>query len=342
MSERAFETNDPDNPQTAPTSVFPQTPAQTSPTMRIDIDEHIEEEPATVPLPPRPAEPAPASYPPAEPPIDDGNGGGDAGDNNKPRKKWPIITAIIVAVALVAGICGAIVYSNKHAEALVRCRAAVADFSDARKRLVNTTKNLSAVQRWALDTLGVDGMIDAVAKAAGAAEGTVSTEGCATNATITQLNLVADTVTSATTSLNESVNDITKQQKEQDNLLNGSDWKKKALEFINGSPNADSSADTKDDSASDDANNDVDNAKRGFRDSLEHAKGLLSSFKQQYGDSAAGKKISEGLQSAIDAAEKLDLSPITNSRIYKAGKATLDEAISVVNNWIDTQAAKAK
>ena len=162
MSERAYESNDPDNPQTTPTSVFPQT----SPTMRIDIDEHIEEEPATVPLPPRPAEPVPASYPPAEPPVDDDNGGGDAGDSNKPRNKWPIVTAIIVAIALVAGICGAIAYSNKHAEALVRCRAAVADFSDARKKLVNTTKNLSAVQQWALDTLGVDGMIDAVAKAA--------------------------------------------------------------------------------------------------------------------------------------------------------------------------------
>ena len=98
----------------------------------------------------------------------------------------------------------------------------------------------------------------------------------------------------------------------------------------------------KTDKTTDDADDDTSAAKKGFKDSLEHAKGLLASVKQQYGSSEAGKRISEGLQSAIDAAEKLDLSPITNSKIYKAAKVTLDEAIATVSNWIDSQAAKAQ
>ncbi|ATU21096.1 hypothetical protein BcFMB_00690 [Bifidobacterium choerinum] len=260
-----------------------------------------------------------------------------------------MVTAVVVVVALIAGVCGAIVYSNKHSEALVRCRTAVSDFSAARKKLVDTTKNLSSTQQWVLDALGVNGMIDAVADAASAAEQTISTEGCATNATITQLNLVADTVNSTTDSLNKSVSEITKQQEEQRSLLDSGDWRKKAMEWLGGSgTDESSSAETdgadgdKTDKTTDDADDDTSAAKKGFKDSLEHAKGLLASVKQQYGSSEAGKRISEGLQSAIDAAEKLDLSPITNSKIYKAAKVTLDEAIATVSNWIDSQAAKAQ
>ena len=366
MSERRYEPTDPEAPTpeaptsddtaafpatSAPTEAMPQAMPQTMPTTRIDIEERISESPAAVALPPRPAEPAPVSFPPAEPPSadngdDDGDGADGGANPGKPRRRWPIVTAIVVVVALIAGVCGAIVYSNKHAEALLRCRTAVSDFSDARKKLVDTTKNLSAVQQWVLDTLGVDGMIDAVADAAGAAEQTVSTEGCAANATITQLNLVADTVSNTTDSLNKSGAEITKQQEKQRDLLGSGDWKKKAMEWLSDS-GSDESGDATTDGAdsgktTDDADDDTSAAKRGFKDSLEHAKGLLASVKQQYGDSAAGKRISDGLQSAIDAAEKLDLSPITNSKIYKAAKVTLDEAISTVSNWIDSQAAKAK
>ncbi|MEE1296796.1 MAG: hypothetical protein UHD09_08215, partial [Bifidobacterium sp.] len=50
-----------------------------------------------------------------------------------------------------------------------------------------------------------DEVLDAVADAATAAEGTVSEQGCAANATITQLNLVANTLDSATASLKQSI-----------------------------------------------------------------------------------------------------------------------------------------
>lgn len=373
MSERRYEPTDPESSMAADTAAFPATAEptptpsdssahapttpmpQTMPTTRIDVEEQISEGPATVALPPRPAEPAPVSFPPAEPPSadngdDSGNGANGDANSKKPHRKWPIVTAIVVVVALIAGVCGAIVYSNKHAEALLRCRTAVSDFSDARKKLVDTTKNLSSTQQWVLDALGVNGMIDAVADAAGAAEQTISTEGCATNATITQLNLVADTVNNTTDSLNKSVSEITKQQEEQRGLLGSGDWKKKAMEWLSGSGADESSsamtdgADSgdADDDAADDADDDTSAAKKGFKDSLEHARGLLASVKQQYGSSEAGKRISDGLQSAIDAAEKLDLSPITDSKIYKAAKVTLDEAISTVSNWIDSQAMKAQ
>lgn len=346
MSERRYEPTE----QEAPTEAMPQS----MPTTRIDIETQVSEGPVTAALPPRPAAPTPASFPPAQPPTshDGDNADGEGDTDGKPRKagrKWPIVTAVVVVVALIAGVCGAIVYSNKHSEALVRCRAAVSDFSAARKKLVDTTKNLSSTQQWVLDALGVNGMIDAVADAAGAAEQTISTEGCATNATITQLNLVADTVNSTTDSLNKSVSEITKQQEEQRSLLDSGDWRKKAMEWLGGSgTDESSSAETdgadgdKTDKTTDDADDDTSAAKKGFKDSLEHAKGLLASVKQQYGSSEAGKRISEGLQSAIDAAEKLDLSPITNSKIYKAAKVTLDEAIATVSNWIDSQAAKAQ
>ena len=347
MSERRYEPTE----QEVPTEAMPQS----MPTTRIDIETQVSEGPVTAALPPRPAAPTPASFPPAQPPTShDGDNADTEGDTDgKPRKagrKWPIVTAVVVVVALIAGVCGAIVYSNKHSEALVRCRAAVSDFSAARKKLVDTTQNLSSAQQWVLDALGVNGMIDAVADAAAAAEQTVSTEGCATNATITQLNLVTDTVNNTTASLNKSVDEITKQQKAQRDLLGSGDWKKKAMEWLGGSASNESSStkgdvSTTDGSAGSDgggAGDDTTAAKKGFKDSLEHAKGLLASVKQQFGSSEAGKRICDGLQSAIDAAEKLDLSPITNSKIYKAAKVTLDEAISTVNHWIDSQSAKAQ
>lgn len=123
------------------------------------------------------------------------------------KKRWPKVAAIVAIIAIVAGI-GGMVYSHKHSEALVNCRTAVSEFSDARKELLATSDESPMMQKLIRDVLGVDDILNAVADAATAAEGTVSDQGCATNATITQLTLVANTLNSATDSLRSSIAQI--------------------------------------------------------------------------------------------------------------------------------------
>lgn len=116
--------------------------------------------------------------------------------------------AIITAVAIVGGVVGGIIYKNKHDEAYARCQTAVSEFSEARKALLDTTSDSPALQKLVRNALGVDKILDAAADAASAAEGTVAQQGCAANATITQLNLVANTLNSATESLRKSTAQI--------------------------------------------------------------------------------------------------------------------------------------
>lgn len=121
-----------------------------------------------------------------------------------PRKAWPIVLAVVVAliVACGAGVC---VYRNKQQEALATCRQSLAEFSSARKAVLDTSENGSELQKLIRGALGVNDIIDAFADAATSAENTVDTEGCKAEATITQLNLVAKTLDGATDSLNASL-----------------------------------------------------------------------------------------------------------------------------------------
>ena len=103
------------------------------------------------------------------------------------------------------------VYHNKRQEALDTCRQSLAEFSSARKAVLDTSENGSELQKLIRGALGVNDIIDAFADAATSAENTVDTEGCKADATITQLNLVSKTLDSATDSLNGSLKTIEKE-----------------------------------------------------------------------------------------------------------------------------------
>lgn len=298
---------------------------QLHPTQHIDIAmEQFEEEPATQALPvdairASSAPPAPPSYavdgaPAPQPPK---------------RKTWPIVVSVIAVIALIGAVIGGIVYSHKHSEALARCRTAVSEFSDARKALLATSDDSPAIQRFIRNVLGVDDILDAVAKAATAAEGTVADEGCATNATIIQLNLVADTLTSATDSLRESTKQIEQKAKDEvDDALSGESLKQGASDALGKAGEA--------------AGDAADSAKSGLQSALDRAGDVLDDVREHYDGSAVGSYLTGALQKAVDAGQRLiDDSGIKDSKVYKAAEVTINEAIDAVNTWIDTQASKA-
>ncbi|KFI63878.1 hypothetical protein [Bifidobacterium cuniculi] len=230
------------------------------------------------------------------------------------RRRWPIVVAVLVVLAIVGGV----IYANQHTKALERCRGAVTSFSGARKSLIDTTENTSGIRQFIQGALGVDDALDAVAKAMDAAEGTVSEQGCATNATITQLNLVANVLDSATDSLNDSVAQMKKQAKQQ------------ASELLGGTS----------DPADGDASG---SAKDTLNDSIARGKTLVERLRSEYADSGVATTLANGLQSTLDAGQQLvERSGVTDTKLYKAAKVTLDEAMSAANAWIDAQAAKAK
>ena len=121
------------------------------------------------------------------------------------RRHWSIIIAVIAAITIVASLVGAYVYHSRHEQALSDCRNAVSEFTKVRKELLDTGGSSSQIQQLLRNMLGVSDILDAAADASSSAEQTVRAEGCAANATITQLNLVKDTVASATDSLRTSV-----------------------------------------------------------------------------------------------------------------------------------------
>ena len=125
---------------------------------------------------------------------------------SNPRKTWPIVLSVVVALTVACG-AGVYVYHNKRQEALDTCRQSLAEFSSARKAVLDTSENGSELQKLIRGALGVNDIIDAFADAATSAENTVDTEGCKADATITQLNLIAKTLDSATDSLNNSLKD---------------------------------------------------------------------------------------------------------------------------------------
>lgn len=299
---------------------------QTQPTQRIDVAmAQFEENPPTQALPVHEIR---ASAAQAVPPSYVAGGVPGVPQPHK-RKKWPIVVAVIAAIALIGAVIGGVVYSHKHSEALARCRTAVSEFSDARKALLATSDDSPAIQRFIRNVLGVDDILDAVAKAATAAEVTVSDEGCATNATIIQLNLVADTLDSATDSLRESTKQIEQKARDEvDDALGGEDLKQGASDAL--------------DEAGETTGDAVDSAKSGLRSALDRAGDVLDDLRAHYDGSAVGSYLTGVLQKAVDAGQRLiDDSGIKDSKVYKAAEMTINEAIDAVNTWIDTQAAKA-
>lgn len=258
---------------------------------------------------------------------------------SSPRKAWPIVLAVVVAliVACGAGVC---VYRNKHQEALATCRQSLAEFSSARKAVLDTSENGSELQKLIRGALGVNDIIDAFADAATSAENTVDTEGCKAEATITQLNLVAKTLDSATDSLNASLKSI--QEKNAETALQDpkadSDGAAAGQSSNNpsGQSNGASSNGTSDTKS-------LDESKKELQQSIDEADKLVDKLSKDDSLTLTGRKLLSALSKAADSGQKLvESSNIKDSKYYKAAKVTLDEAIDMADNWVNSQAAKAQ
>lgn len=268
---------------------------------------------------------------------------------SSPRKAWPIVLAVVVAliVACGAGVC---VYRNKHQEALATCRQSLAEFSSARKAVLDTSENGSELQKLIRGALGVNDIIDAFADAATSAENTVDTEGCKAEATITQLNLVAKTLDSATDSLNASLKSIQEKNAEtalQDPKAN-SDGAAAGQSSNNpsGQSNGASSNSTSSNSTSSNGTSDtksLDESKKELQQSIDKADKLVDKLSKDDSLTLTGRKLLSALSKAADSGQKLvESSNIKDSKYYKAAKVTLDEAIDMADNWVNSQAAKAQ
>lgn len=263
---------------------------------------------------------------------------------SSPRKAWPIVLAVVVAliVACGAGVC---VYRNKHQEALATCRQSLAEFSSARKAVLDTSENGSELQKLIRGALGVNDIIDAFADASTSAENTVDTEGCKAEATITQLNLVAKTLDSATDSLNASLKSI--QEKNAETALQDpkadSDGAAAGQSSNNpsGQSNGASSNSTSSNGTSDTKS--LDESKKELQQSIDEADKLVDKLSKDDSLTLTGRKLLSALSKAADSGQKLvESSNIKDSKYYKAAKVTLDEAIDMADNWVNSQAAKAQ
>lgn len=258
---------------------------------------------------------------------------------SSPRKAWPIVLAVVVAliVACGAGVC---VYRNKQQEALATCRQSLAEFSSARKAVLDTSENGSELQKLIRGALGVNDIIDAFADAATSAENTVDTEGCKAEATITQLNLVAKTLDGATDSLNASLKSI--QEKNAETALQDpkadSDGAAAGQSSNNpsGQSNGASSNGISDTKSSDES-------KKELQQSIDKADKLVDKLSKDDSLTLTGRKLLSALSKAADSGQKLvESGNIKDSKYYKAAKVTLDEAIDMADNWVNSQAAKAQ
>lgn len=258
---------------------------------------------------------------------------------SSPRKAWPIVLAVVVAliVACGAGVC---VYRNKQQEALATCRQSLAEFSSARKAVLDTSENGSELQKLIRGALGVNDIIDAFADAATSAENTVDTEGCKAEATITQLNLVAKTLDSATDSLNASLKSI--QEKNAETALQDpkADSDGAAAGQSSNNPSGQSNG-ASSNGASDTKS--LDESKKELQQSIDEADKLVDKLSKDDSLTLTGRKLLSALSKAADSGQKLvESGNIKDSKYYKAAKITLDEAIDMADNWVNSQAAKAQ
>ena len=260
------------------------------------------------------------------------------------HKRWPLVVAVIVVVAIVAGIAGFLVYRSKHDQALADCRNAVSEFTAARKELLDTGESSIQVQQLLRGVLGVDDILDAAADASSQAERTVGIEGCAANATITQLNLVKDTVSSATVSLRKSIGKITKEA----NRL-GADSSAKNSAGNDSSSNSGSGTDTNNSTDSDGTDSDnagstgdsskaLEQGRQDLQNTIDSARGLLDQLQNSELNSTLKQLASSALSKGLDAAQNLANDPsIKDSHAYETAKSTLQQAIDAAKQWLGSQ-----
>lgn len=263
---------------------------------------------------------------------------------SNPRKTWPIVLSVVVALTVACG-AGVYVYHNKRQEALDTCRQSLAEFSSARKAVLDTSENGSELQKLIRGALGVNDIIDAFADAATSAENTVDTEGCKADATITQLNLIAKTLDSATDSLNNSLKDI--REKNGTNALQ--DSRNDSDGTTTNGPSSNTQSNTSSGQLLDVPSNgssvteSLDESKKELQQSLDKADKLVNKLDKDETLTLTGRKLLSALSKAVDSGQKLiENSNIKDSKYYKAAKVTLDEAIDVAENWVDRQASKAQ
>ncbi|WP_432624709.1 hypothetical protein [Bifidobacterium sp.] len=252
------------------------------------------------------------------------------------RRAWPIVLAVVVACVVACGI-SVYVYHGRQQEALAACRQSLADFSTARKSVLDTSDNSGELQKLARDVFGVDDILDAFADAATSAENTVDVEGCKANATITQLNLVAKTLDGATDSLNTSLKNI-REKKTTDSSQDADD-----------DDSSKSTDDTSSEQSSDGRRKDsygagqLAESKKELQKSIDKANRLMDRLSKDDTLTLTGRKLMAALSKAMDSGRKLiENSDIKDSKYYKAAKVTLDEAIDMADNWVNSQAAKAQ
>jgi hypothetical protein len=258
----------------------------------------------------------------------------DEAGEKRSGSHW-LAVAAIVAVLVVAGAAGAYVYHAKQQEALAECRQSVAEFSSARKAILDTSDNSGELQKLIRSVLGVNDILDAFSDAATSAEGTVDTEGCSAGATITQLNLVSKTLHSATDSLKDSLAKIQAKNQSSASSDSGDASDGTASDGDSSAAGGDGGDSTDDKTLSD--------AKAQLSESIDKAQTLLERLSGDSSATLTGRKLLNALSKAVDAGQKLiDDSGIKDSKYYKAAKVTLDEAITMADNWVDGQSSKAE
>lgn len=249
------------------------------------------------------------------------------------RRHWSIIIAVIAVITIVASLVGAYVYHSRHEQALSDCRNAVSEFTQVRKELLDTGGSSSQIQQLLRNMLGVSDILDAAADASSSAEQTVSAEGCAANATITQLNLVKDTVASATNSLRTSIDSLKK------------DASKLAAGGSSSRQDADGSSstgkkDTGSGSTGDGTDSALEQSRKELQSTIDSARTLLDQLENSELNNTLKQLASNALSTGLKAAQNLaNDQTITDSHAYETAKSTLEQAISAAKQWLESQAA---
>ena len=249
------------------------------------------------------------------------------------RRRWSIIIAVIAVITIVASLVGAYVYHSRHEQALSDCRNAVSEFTQVRKELLDTGGSSSQIQQLLRNMLGVSDILDAAADASSSAEQTVSAEGCAANATITQLNLVKDTVASATDSLRTSIDSLKK------------DASKLAAGGSSSRQDADGSSSTGkkypgSGSTSDGTDSALEQSRKELQSTIDSARTLLDQLNNSELNNTHKQLASNALSTGLKAAQNLaNDQTITDSHAYETAKSTLEQAISAAKQWLESQAA---
>lgn len=249
------------------------------------------------------------------------------------RRHWSIIIAVIAVITIVASLVGAYVYHSRHEQALSDCRNAVSEFTKVRKELLDTGGSSSQVQQLLRNMLGVSDILDAAADASSSAEQTVSAEGCAANATITQLNLVKDTVASATDSLRTSIDSI---KKDASKLAAGGSSSRQDAD--GGSSTG--KKDTGSGSTGDGTDSTLEQSRKELQSTIDSARTLLDQLKNSELNNTLKQLASNALSTGLKAAQNLaNDQTITDSHAYETAKSTLEQAISAAKQWLESQAA---